>query len=75
MREVVIPAAQAGAVSLRIGDSWGAELGQEADRKNYDLGKTMLPNFSTSSIQRQALCQSRLVHICYLNMKLTVICE
>lgn len=74
MKELVKPAAKAGAVSLRRGDSWGAELGGGADRKNHDLGKTMLLNFSTSSIWRQALSQSRLVHLCYLNMKPTVIC-
>lgn len=43
MREVVIPAAQAGAASLRRGDSYGGELGGGADRKNYDLGKICSP--------------------------------
>lgn len=58
MREVVIPAAQAGAVSLRRGDSYGGELGGRADRKNYDLGKTILLNINTSSIWRQPLSPS-----------------
>lgn len=58
MREVVMPAAQAGAVSLRRGDSCGVELGGGADRKNYDLRKTMLSNINTSSIWRQPLSLS-----------------
>lgn len=43
MREQGRWAAQAGAASLRRGDSYGGELGGRADRKNYDLGKNYAP--------------------------------